>query len=143
MCAVENEGDENASLYLERIDEPHPRCALHRRIVDALAQLPEASPERLIALANLRAIRGVLARPNLSPRGGGDVRLSSISVGATPHAAARRIFDRQRGNHRHAAPGSGSAAASLRNIDFATPIGWLRLCRLRVAPSRRACARCR
>jgi UDP-3-O-[3-hydroxymyristoyl] glucosamine N-acyltransferase len=42
-------------------------CALHRRIVDALAQLPEASPERLIALANLRAIRSVLARPNLSP----------------------------------------------------------------------------
>ena len=31
--------------------------ALHRRIVDALAQLPEASPERLIALANLHAIR--------------------------------------------------------------------------------------
>jgi hypothetical protein len=42
-------------------------CALHRRIVDALVQLPEA-PERLIALANLRAIRRVLARPSLSPR---------------------------------------------------------------------------
>ena len=42
--------------------------ALHRQVVDALAQLPEASPERLIALANLRAIRQVLARPNLSPR---------------------------------------------------------------------------
>ena len=43
-------------------------CALHRRIVDALAQLPEASAVRLIALANLRAIRRVLVRPNLSPR---------------------------------------------------------------------------
>jgi hypothetical protein len=39
--------------------------ALHRRIVDALAQLPEDSPERLIALANLRNIRRVLARRNL------------------------------------------------------------------------------
>src|ERR1700680_841542 len=35
--------------------------ALHRRIVDALALLPEGSPERLIALANLRDIRRVLA----------------------------------------------------------------------------------
>lgn len=43
-------------------------CALHRRILDALALLPEGSPERLIALANLRDIRRVLARPNLSPR---------------------------------------------------------------------------
>lgn len=42
--------------------------ALHRRIVDVLAQLPDGSPERLTALANLRDIRRVLARPNLSPR---------------------------------------------------------------------------
>ena len=42
--------------------------ALHRRIVDALTLLPEGSPERLTALANLRYIRRVLARPNLSPR---------------------------------------------------------------------------
>ena len=42
-------------------------CALHRRILDTLAQLPEALPERLIALANLRTIRRVLARPILSP----------------------------------------------------------------------------
>ena len=42
--------------------------ALHRQIVDALPQLPEGSPERLIALANLRAIRQVLTRPNLSLR---------------------------------------------------------------------------
>ena len=37
--------------------------ALNRRIVDALALLPENCPERLIALANMRAIRQVLARP--------------------------------------------------------------------------------
>ena len=43
-------------------------CVLHRRIVDALAQLPEASPERLTAITNLRAIRRVLAQANLSPR---------------------------------------------------------------------------
>jgi hypothetical protein len=43
-------------------------CALHGRILDALAQLPEGSPEQLTAIANLGAIRRVLARPNLSPR---------------------------------------------------------------------------
>ncbi|MGA8757445.1 MAG: hypothetical protein WB611_14160 [Stellaceae bacterium] len=42
--------------------------ALHRRIVDALALLPETSPERLTALENLRCIRRVLARPNAVPR---------------------------------------------------------------------------
>ena len=42
--------------------------ALHRRIVDAIAQLPEGSPGRLIALANLRDIRRILMRPNLSLR---------------------------------------------------------------------------
>lgn len=41
--------------------------ALHRQITDALALLPEGSPERLTALANLRDIRRVLARPNVSP----------------------------------------------------------------------------
>ena len=40
---------------------------LHRQIVDALALLPEGSPERFIALANLRAIRRVLAQPRLAP----------------------------------------------------------------------------
>ena len=42
--------------------------ALYRRIVDALTLLPEASPERLTALTNLRAIRRILIRANLSPR---------------------------------------------------------------------------
>jgi hypothetical protein len=43
-------------------------CALHRRMVDALPQLPEGSPERLIAFANLLNIRRILMRPNLSLR---------------------------------------------------------------------------
>jgi hypothetical protein len=42
--------------------------ALHRRIVTDLAMLPADSPERLTALANLRCIRQVLARPNAAPR---------------------------------------------------------------------------
>jgi hypothetical protein len=42
--------------------------ALHRHIVSAIALMPEASPERLTALENLRSIRRVLARPNASPR---------------------------------------------------------------------------
>jgi hypothetical protein len=42
--------------------------ALHRRIVDALAQLPEGSPERLTAVANLRGIRRVLTRRDFAPR---------------------------------------------------------------------------
>ena len=42
--------------------------ALHRRIVDALALMPEASQERLTALENLRWIRRVLARPDAVPR---------------------------------------------------------------------------
>ena len=59
----------NASLTLNELMSltRAELCALHRRIVDALAQLPEGSPERLIALGNLRDIRRVLARPNLSP----------------------------------------------------------------------------
>jgi len=40
---------------------------LHRRIADRLAQLPEGSDERHIALTNLRNISRVLARPILSP----------------------------------------------------------------------------
>ena len=36
--------------------------ALHRQIADALALLPEGSPERLTALATLRDIRRILAR---------------------------------------------------------------------------------
>ena len=42
--------------------------ALHRQVVDALALLPEGSPDRFTALATLRYIRRGLARPNLSPR---------------------------------------------------------------------------
>ena len=40
---------------------------LHRKITDALALLPEGCPKRLTALANLRAIRRVLAQPRLAP----------------------------------------------------------------------------
>ena len=40
---------------------------LHRQIVDALALLPDGSPERLAALATLQNIRRVLARPGLGP----------------------------------------------------------------------------
>ena len=42
--------------------------ALHRQIADALALLPEGSPERLTALATLRDIRRVLARSEFAPR---------------------------------------------------------------------------
>jgi hypothetical protein len=42
--------------------------ALHRKITDALALLPEGSPERLAALATLRDIRRVLARSEFAPR---------------------------------------------------------------------------
>jgi hypothetical protein len=41
--------------------------ALHRSIVDALALLPEGSPERLAALATLRNIRRVMARGEFAP----------------------------------------------------------------------------
>jgi len=41
--------------------------ALHHRIASRLGQLPEGSDERGIALTNLRNIRRVLARLNLSP----------------------------------------------------------------------------
>lgn len=42
--------------------------ALHRQIGDALALLPEGSPERLTAHANLLNIRRVLARREFAPR---------------------------------------------------------------------------
>jgi hypothetical protein len=42
--------------------------ALHRQTVDALALLPEGSPERLAALATLRDIRRVLGRSEFEPR---------------------------------------------------------------------------
>jgi hypothetical protein len=42
--------------------------ALHQRIVDAVALLPDDSPERQTALANLRNIRRVLALPHVAPR---------------------------------------------------------------------------
>lgn len=41
--------------------------ALHRQIADALALLPESSPEREAALATLRNIRRVLARREFAP----------------------------------------------------------------------------
>jgi hypothetical protein len=41
--------------------------ALHRQIVDAIAALPEGSPERLTALTTLRYIRRVLARREFAP----------------------------------------------------------------------------
>jgi hypothetical protein len=41
--------------------------ALHRQIVDALALMPEESPERLTALVTLRDIRRVLARSEFAP----------------------------------------------------------------------------
>jgi hypothetical protein len=40
---------------------------LHHKIASALAQLPEGSPERLVALTNLRNIRRVLTRPKFTP----------------------------------------------------------------------------
>jgi hypothetical protein len=42
--------------------------ALHRQIAEALALLPEGSPERITALATLRNIRRVLARCEFVPR---------------------------------------------------------------------------
>jgi hypothetical protein len=41
--------------------------ALHRKITDALALLPEGSLERLIAVTTLRDIRRVLARSEFAP----------------------------------------------------------------------------
>jgi hypothetical protein len=42
-------------------------CALHREIAGFLAHLPEGSPDRPVALTNLRNIRRVLGRPRLVP----------------------------------------------------------------------------
>jgi hypothetical protein len=42
--------------------------ALHRQVAEALALLPEGSPERLTALATLRDTRRVLARCEFVPR---------------------------------------------------------------------------
>ena len=42
--------------------------ALHRRIADALALLPEGSPEQETAFANVRNIRRVLARREFAPK---------------------------------------------------------------------------
>jgi len=57
---------------LDGIDDPHARrtlelFALHRQIAEALALLPEGSPERLTALATLRDVRRVLARCEFAP----------------------------------------------------------------------------
>lgn len=40
---------------------------LHRQIVDAIALLPDGSPERLAALGTLRNIRRVIARCEFAP----------------------------------------------------------------------------
>jgi hypothetical protein len=45
----------------------HELFALHRQIADALALLPEGSPERHTALTTLRNIRRVLARREFAP----------------------------------------------------------------------------
>jgi hypothetical protein len=42
-------------------------CALHREIAATLWRLPETSPQRLIALGNLRNIRHVLGRMTPTP----------------------------------------------------------------------------
>jgi hypothetical protein len=42
-------------------------CALHREIAATLARLRETSPQRLIALRNLRNIRHVLGRMTPTP----------------------------------------------------------------------------
>ena len=41
--------------------------ALHQQIVDAIALLPDGSPERFAALSTLRYIRRVLARCEFAP----------------------------------------------------------------------------
>ena len=40
---------------------------LHQEIASALAEIPEGSPDREIALANLRNISSALGRPILAP----------------------------------------------------------------------------
>jgi hypothetical protein len=45
----------------------HELFALHAEIVALQAGLPDDAPERHIALATLRLIRRVLARPALTP----------------------------------------------------------------------------
>jgi hypothetical protein len=42
-------------------------CALQREIAATLWSLPEASPQRLIALGNLRNIRHILGRMTPTP----------------------------------------------------------------------------
>ena len=69
--------------------------ALRRQVVDALAQLPEGSPERFTALATLRDIRLVLARVNsrqTKPRReakAGEQR--PVSAGTRPYCARRPV----------------------------------------------------
>jgi hypothetical protein len=41
--------------------------ALHRQIADAIAQLPDGSPERSAALASLRNIRRIIVRCEFAP----------------------------------------------------------------------------
>ncbi|TYL89971.1 hypothetical protein FXB40_34140 [Bradyrhizobium rifense] len=53
----------NELMRLTRIE----LCTLAARITNALANLPEGSPERETALINLRNIRVVLARRDWSP----------------------------------------------------------------------------
>ena len=42
-------------------------CALHREIACFLAHLPEGSPDRPVALGNLRNVRHVLGRMTPTP----------------------------------------------------------------------------
>ena len=66
-------------------------CALHRRIVDALAQLPEASAERLIALANLRAI-GECWCGRICPRAEAVMYADDRSASTRPHTPPPAAF---------------------------------------------------
>jgi hypothetical protein len=69
MVAVENEGDEMRAYTLTELMNLSRAelFALHRQIADAIASLPDSSPERLAALATLRNIGHVLARLGLAP----------------------------------------------------------------------------
>jgi hypothetical protein len=67
--AVENDGGYNGSAVNQRADAPNAGrlTDLYVRITNALPDMPEGSANRQIALINLRNIRSVLARHDLTP----------------------------------------------------------------------------
>jgi len=69
MCAVETkETKMRAYTLTELMNLTRAELfALHRQIVDAIALLPDGSPERLAAIATLRYIRRVIARCEFAP----------------------------------------------------------------------------